>query len=91
MIPKHFFNDVRITESSIKKARKYFYDGSLKRIDEMLKGETFLNDENDVKDFIVFELNNAKSTLLGDNDYKPYFLQHAYYIQTGESLSLMYN
>lgn len=91
MIPKHFFNNVRLNESSIKKSRKYFCDGSLKRIDEVLKGETYLNDENDVRDFVVFELNNAKNHLLGDNDYKPYFLQHAYYIQTGDSLPLMYN
>ena len=84
-----FFNNVSLTESSIIKTRKYFYYLSLDRINEVLKGETFLNNEKDVKDFIFFELNNAKKYLLGDNDFKPYFLQHAYYIQTGESLPLL--
>ena len=88
---KHFFNNLSLTEINIKKTRKYFYYSSLERIDEVLKGETFLNDKKDVKNFIVFELNNAKEHLLGYNDNKPYFLQRAYYIQTGKSFPLINN
>lgn len=86
---KNFFNSVELTESSIEKTRKHFYYSSLELIDEVLKGETFFNEEEDIKDFIIFELNHAKEHLLGDNDFKPYFLQYAYYIQTGESLPLI--
>ena len=88
---KQFFNNLSLTESNIKKTRKYFYYSSLERIDEVLKGKTFLNDEKDVENFIVFELNHAKEYLLGYNDNKPYFLQRAYYIQTGKSVPLTYN
>lgn len=91
MTNRYYFNNIKLTKNSIEESRKNFYYGCLNVIDDILKGDTFLNNEKEVEYFIILELKNAKEYLLGYNDYKPYFLQYAYYIQTGESIPLMNN
>lgn len=50
------FNNLVLTENTIKKTRKHFYDISLKNIDDVLKGKTYLVDQNEINKYIDYEL-----------------------------------
>ena len=81
-----FFNGEELTEESILKARKFFSDNCLACIEAVKSGKSQIYCNKD--EFYKMEEKKSKDYLAGVNDNTFFFLQYAYYIQTGKSVAL---
>lgn len=80
------FNGIEITEEVMLKTRQYFIDNALACIDDAKTGKVFVNN---LTDYIAWENKSIERTKAGGNDHTFTFLQHAYYLMTGESVALL--
>ena len=76
---------VILTEDTIFKTRKHFADNSQGCIDEVLNGSVKVNDQ---KEYFKRCEQNIIDALAGGSDKTLAFLQHAYFIQSGESVPM---
>lgn len=81
-----YFNSIELTEESIQKTRKWFYNNSIACIEEVRNGKVWVNDE---EYYFKWRNKEAKEFMEGKHDNNLTFLQRAYYIQTGESVALL--
>lgn len=79
------FNGVLLEEKYIFEARKYFVELIERNIDKVENGEKKVNNK---EKFIKSQLDKLESYDNGLNDETFTFMQRAYYLQTGESVSL---
>lgn len=80
------FNGLEITSDAMFKTRKHFIDLSIESIQEVLNGNIKVNDFND---FIKWKTNTIKLINNGGSDHTFTFMQHAHYIQTGNTIALL--
>lgn len=80
------FNGEKLNEESVKKAIQFFADNCQGMIDEVKNGTVKVNDP---EGYIKYCEKQKQKWLNGDFKISLTFLQHAYYIQTGESIALL--
>ncbi|MDV5126967.1 hypothetical protein ACO7RW_01525 [Bacillus amyloliquefaciens] len=80
------FNGVQLTDESIQKTRKWFADNAMACIEEVKSGKVYVNDR---ESYFAWRKKEAKEYIEGKYDYTVTFLQHACFIQTGESVALL--
>lgn len=80
------FNGVTLTCEAITEARQWFHDNALACIREMERGDVRVNNPAEYR---VWREEQAKAALAGEIDHTLTFRQHAYYIQTGNSIAIL--
>jgi hypothetical protein len=82
----YYFNGVALTEESMQATRQYYHDNALACIEEVKSGKVYVNDP---ESYFEWRMRESKEYIEGKHDHVLAFLQHAYYIQTGESIALL--
>lgn len=81
-----YFNNEKLTNETILKARQWFHDNALACIEEARNGEVYVND---FESYSKLKKKTAKEYSEGKYDHVLEFLQRAYYIQTGKIIPLI--
>lgn len=79
------FNKTRLLEKFILKTRKHFISINNECINDVKSGKLIVNDPNL---YIKNNLNEIKKINDGDFDNCFTFMQHTYYLQTGECVGM---
>lgn len=80
------FNNVELTQGTILKTRELFCDIYRQCIDDVLSGETKVNDPDG---YIKWRKQSIELMSSGASDFSFTFLQRAYWVQTGENVALL--
>lgn len=82
------FNNVEITEQTMRSTRQHFAANALACIEEVKNGYVKVNDR---ESYFAWCMQRHDDALAGKNDHTFTFLQRAYYLQTGECVALLPN
>lgn len=85
------FNNVELTPETIQNTRQHFADNRQACIDEIVSGAVKLPAHNPQEQHFAQLRQSALDDLAGKWDHTFTFLQHAYWIQTGECIALLPN
>jgi hypothetical protein len=79
------FNGVAITPETMQKTRQWYADNAAACIAEAESGAVWVNN---LTEYRKWRQEQAARSLAGVDDHTFAFLQHAYFIQTGENIPL---
>jgi hypothetical protein len=79
------FNGIELTAKTIQLTREWFADNAQACIAEVKNGSVRVNDP---ESYFKWQSQMANESLLGEHDHTFTFAQRAYFIQTGECVSL---
>jgi len=80
------FNGTELTEESMQATRQWFHDNAMQCAEDIRSGETKVDAPEAA---IEWYEGLARANLRGGFEHSFTFLQHAYFIQTGESVALL--